>query len=160
MNHNWLRVLVLIAAVAPAAQARVEGGGATLAALPPAPSYSTPAMSFADQIGAVIAMRTTMVDRAAPQPTADCKDPGAVQRRLAALADLDAFTRTTINGLIDAAPTNELKTATSEQLIPVLLHHRGEMTATLLNLMELPLVREKSALSAAVGRLVDQAARP
>ncbi len=161
MTHNWLKALVLVAAIAPAALARVDGGGpTTLAVLSPSVTKTTPVPTIADQIGAIIAMRTAMVDRTAPQPAADCKDPGAVTRRLAALAELDTFTRMTIKGLIDAAPTNEFRTAVGEQMIPVLLQHRAEMTATLENLMELPLVREKSTLSAAVEQLADQAARP
>lgn len=161
MTHTWLKALVLIATIAPAAQARVDGNGpTTLAALSPSGAKTAPVLTIADQIGAIIAMRAAMVDRTAPQPAADCKDPGAVTRRLTALAELDDFTRMTINGLIDAAPTNEFRTAVGEQMIPVLLQHRQDMTATLEDLMELPLVREKSTLSAAVVRLADQATRP
>lgn len=162
MTHKWLGVFLMIAAIAPAAQARVGANEATFAAIAPAtlPKAAPTAQGFADRVASIIEMRTMMMDRASPQPAADCADPQAVERRLAAIAELDAFTRTTIDGLIDAAPSSDLKTATSEELTPVLVNHRQQMTAALRSLMELPLVRAKDALAAEVGRLADQAARP
>ena len=146
---QWFKALVLICALAPAAHARVGGGESTLAAISPVTAPQADAPSFADKIGAIIEMRTMMVNRVAPQPAADCTDPQAIARRLSALKELDLFTRMTINGLIDAAPSSELKSEASEDLTPLLLRHRQDMTAALYNLMELPLVREKSTPEAA-----------
>jgi hypothetical protein len=152
---------LLISTIAPAAQARVDAGDTPFAAGAPAiPDALSATPRLADQISSIIEMRTMMMDRAAPQPGTDCADPQAIARRLAAIAEMDAFTRTTINGLIDAAPSSDLKTATSEELAPVLVNHRRQMSAALRSLMELPLVREKGALAAKIGRLADQAARP
>jgi len=165
VKHHWFKAFVLVCLATSPAFARGDVGERTLAAIAPMNAPQADAPTFADRIGAIIGMRTQMVDRLAPQPTAECSDPQVVARRVAALEELDSFARITINGLIDAAPTSELKTETSEQLTPVLLRHRQDLTAALYNLMELPLVREKGTPAAAkvadeVVRLADQAARP
>ena len=159
VNYKSLAVCFMIVAAAPAAQAGIGADETRSAAFAPAPKTVT-AHGFADRIASIIEMRTVMMDRAAPQPADDCADPRAVEQRLAAIAELDAFARTTINGLIDAAPSSDLKAAASEELSPVLVNHRSQVTAALNSLMELPLVRAKKTLAAEVGRLADQAARP
>lgn len=116
--------------------------------------------TLADQIDSMIAMRTAMMDRTAPQPDVGCLDPQQVTRRLDALAELDSFTRSTVAGLIEAAPSSELKAETAEELSPVMTHHRAEMSTALIGLMNVSVVREKPALAADVARLAQQAARP
>ncbi len=156
-----LFALVLFVLTAVPALARVDGNETALAALAPSSIQSNPdAPRLGAKIGMILDMRAKMTDRMAPQPQADCKDPQAITKRLAALEALDAFVRTTVNGLIDAAPSSDLKAAASEDLAPVLIRHRQDMGATLMDLMELPLVREKSGLSKEIVRLAEQAARP
>jgi hypothetical protein len=154
------RVLFLLFVITPAAQARVDSSMTIIASIPPASANDTAAPTLADKIGDILDMRAQMTDRMAPQPTADCEDPKVVARRLAALESLDAFVRMTVNGLIDAAPNSELKASASEDLAPVLIRHRQDMSANLMDLIELPLVREMSGLSKDVVRLTEQAARP
>ncbi len=157
-----LRTILLLIAVAPAAQARVDANETALAALAPSviSRSAVVASQLADQVNAVLVMRAQMTDRAAPQPAVGCTNPNEIARRLEALKALDAFTRVTINGLIDAAPSSELKAAASEDLTPLLIRHRQELSATLLDLLELPLVRGTESLAADIVRLADQAARP
>ena len=93
-----------------------------------------------------------MMNRTAPQPALDCRNPNDVTRRLAALKELDVFARTTVAGLIDAAPSGDVKAVTSETLTPVLMNHKAEMTAALDDLMKLPLLRTQKALAADVAR--------
>ena len=161
MNHGWFKALLLAAVMASPAHARVDSGAASFAAVTPMANINANAApQISDQINSIIEMRTLMMDRAAPQPTTDCTDPKMVLRRVAALRDLDTFARMTINGLIDAAPSSDLKAATSDELAPVLIHHRQVVTASLRTLLDLPLVRAKSDLAADVGRLAAEAARP
>lgn len=165
MKYQWFKAFLLLCLTAAPAYARGDGSERTFAAIPPVTAPQADAPTFADRIGTIIGMRTQMVDRLAPQPTADCTDPQIVARRVAALKELDSFARMTINGLIDAAPSSELKAEASEELTPVLLRHRQDMTSALYDLMELPLVREKGTPAAKtvaeeVVRLADQAARP
>jgi hypothetical protein len=158
-----LNVLLTVTLLSAPAIARTGGDERSYksAALPRAGvDQEHAAPSLADQIGVLIEKRTALVDRMAPQPAVDCKDPTQVTRRLAALTELDTFARATIAGLIDAAPSNELKSITSEKLVLVLVQHRTEMNTAVANLMELPLVRERRDLSEGVARLADQAARP
>jgi len=157
-----LFALLALMTVALPAQARVDGSERAMAAIAPASLSNTAseAPGLGNRIGAILEMRAHMTDRMAPQPKADCTDPQEIARRIEALKALDAFVRMTVNGLIDAAPSNELKAAASEDLAPVLIRHRQDMQANLLQLMELPLVREKAVLAGDVEQLAVQAARP
>ena len=160
MTHLFKSLVVLSLFAAPAFASSGDGSFKT-AALPTArPALEAPQVTLADQIGRLIEMRAAMVDSAVPQPTADCSNPADVTRRVAALRELDAFARTTVAGLIDAAPSNEVRAITSERLTPLLLRHRAEMNAALDDLMKLPLLRGEKALAADVARLAEQAARP
>lgn len=149
-------------AIAAPALARVNTDGTAVANIQPLTNSraATGARSFADQIDAVIEMRSMVMNRTEPQPAADCADPKAVTRRLAALEELDSFVRGTISGLINAAPSSELSAEASAELAPILFRHQQDMTESLSGLMELPLVRGKSFLAAYVVRLAEQAARP
>ncbi len=156
------KILILIGAFSSVAHARVTGNEPSLAALAPAAvgDASAAAWGLADQVSGMLGLRTRMTDQMAPQPDADCADLQAVARRLAALEAQDLFVRTTINGLIEAAPSLALKATTSEALSPILIRHREDLDAALMQLMGLPLVRETGTLAADVVRLADQAARP
>jgi len=141
--YRWLKALVLVTIATSSAHAGVGGGDTTVAAIA-SPRAGIPATSnFADRIDTLIAGRWAIMDQVAPQPAANSHDPKAVARRLAALQDLDAFARMTIDGLIAAAPSSELRILTSEELTPVLLVHQEEITAALVELMALPLVQEQ-----------------
>ena len=166
MPQVSLRLLALVALFAAtpfAERAFASSGDASFrtASLPLSPVLQAQApVTLADQIGRLIEMRSAMMNRTAPQPALDCRNPNDVTRRLAALKELDVFARTTVAGLIDAAPSGDVKAVTSETLTPVLMNHKAEMTAALDDLMKLPLLRTQKALAADVARLAEQAARP
>jgi len=101
------------------------------------------APDLAARIDAMITGRVAMMNQTAPLPRADGADPKAVARRLAALRELDTFARTTINGLIDAAPGRALKDAMAEELAPVLMLYEEDMATHLVNLLNLPVVQEQ-----------------
>lgn len=142
MNGRWLKVLMVVGALTAASQAFARGGETSVASISPsAPIAQVPA--FAERIVMLIDQRSQMVDQIAPQPAANSTDPAAVARRLAALQELDAFVRVTVDGLINAAPSAALKAATEDELAPVMLVHQDEVAIALVELLELPLVNEK-----------------
>lgn len=147
-----LSVLVVLALVSGSALARSDEH----AALSQSP-ISTQRPTVADRIGLAIEARTVLADRTAPNPAFDCKDASQVERRVAALQELDAFIRSTATGLVNAAPTLELRALMDERLAPVVSQHRAHMAAALAALRDLPLVRERPALSADVARLTEKA---
>lgn len=149
-----LQALVLLGLLSGGALARPDQS----ASLRPEPATSAN-LAIADQIGLVIQARMMHVDHAAPTPGVDCRDASLVEKRVAALAELDAFTRITVSGLVNAAPSLELRAMMDERLAPVINQHRSDMAAALAALRELPLVREKPALSADVARLTEKAAQ-
>ncbi len=155
--------LTLLGAVFAQAPAFARQDSNVIAKAAPMPQLGQSAVdgyALADQIESLIAMRAAMMERTAPQPATNCKDEGEVARRLTALAELDGFARSTVAGLIDAAPSLELRAMTEEKLMLVMLEHRAGMRTAYGNLLDLPVVREKGALAADIARLAEQAARP
>lgn len=140
-------IALALAVVCSASQpglARTETAGPSLAvtaSLQPTQVEAAGGYSLSGQISALIAQRLAVVNEVTPQPAADCTDPAAVARRLAALREFDTYVRLTVDGLINAAPGAELRRAMGEEFAAVLELHEDTVTAALVDLLEMPLVR-------------------
>jgi hypothetical protein len=149
VKHHWCKALLLAALLSPPpAFARTQDSRVTLVAPATfkAPAQDATESSFLqDQVARMIQTRFEMLDRLAPQPLSDCADRSQITRRLDALQELDTFTRTTIDGLINAAPTYEMRLKADENLAPVLAQHEEIIAAALKRLHNLSLVQSESA---------------
>jgi len=140
--RRCLAAILLLGVVSEPAQSRGSAHDAGVYALR-APEAASVAhrLSLQDQIATLLDGRRSAIDRFAPLPAVSVTDPAQVSRRLAALQDLNAFAQTTISGLIDAAPTLELRRQLSEKLTPVLARHEAAVAEALLAMLDLPLVQ-------------------
>jgi len=137
------RAFLVFAALAGSAHAGVSTDVKTAALTQTEVAVTSTAPDLAERVDTLITRRAAMMNQIAPQPAAGSADPKAIARRLAALRELDTFARTTINGLIDAAPSRALKDAMADELAPVLMLHEEDMATHLVNLLNLPLVQDQ-----------------
>lgn len=104
---------------APASLAAVRGDMSPTA-MPQAQDSTAPAFALADQIDAMLTMRFTAAD------SVESRDA-----RRQALEALDQFAKITVEGLIEASPSGEMRTVMDERLRPVLVRHQHNIAAAL-----------------------------
>lgn len=88
--------------------------------MPQAQDSTAPAFALADQIDAMLTMRFTAAD------SVESRDA-----RRQALEALDQFAKITVEGLIEASPSGEMRTVMDERLRPVLVRHQHNIAAAL-----------------------------
>ena len=141
MYRRWLAVILLMGVASEPAFSRGSAYEPGLfAARTPEAATADRGVALQDQISDLLQSRRSAVDRLTPLPAANDSDPEQISRRLAALQDLNAFAQATISGLIEAAPTLELRRQLGDRLMPVLVHHEREVAEALLAMLDLPLV--------------------
>lgn len=142
MYRRWLAVVLLMGTATEPAYARGSAHEAGLLALrAPEPASAEHGFSLQDQISGLLEMRRSAIDQLAPLPPANAASPEQISRRLAALQDLNAFAQATVSGLIEAAPTIELRRQLGDKLMPILDDHEREVAEALVAMLDLPLVR-------------------
>ena len=142
MYCRWLTVILLMGVVAEPSYARGSAHEAgILASRTPEAASTEHGFSLQDQISGLLEKRRSAIDQLTPLPSANEANPEQISRRLAALQDLNAFAQATVSGLIEAAPTIELRRQLGDKLIPILVEHEREVAEALVAMLDLPLVR-------------------
>ena len=96
--------------------------------------------SLPRQVVALLTARFAAMNAVTPQPLPDATDAKSIARRLEALQELSAFGKETVNGLIQAAPSDEMRAYLEERLTPALAAHQQRISANLEALLNHPLV--------------------
>lgn len=134
MNKASFRCALVVLACLPGhAWAR---GDAVAAISRSAVQAAAPAPSLADQIDALLAARFAAANMT---PVAD---------RRAALEDLRQFAQVTVEGLIGAAPSSEVRSLMDARLRPILARHQTNIAAALSTLDGRPPIQVRSPASA------------
>jgi hypothetical protein len=127
----------LLCLPAAAGWARGDAGAAVAARGAEAPA---PAAGLADQIDALLSARFLAAGNA---PSADA--------RRDALNELDHFAVATVEGLIEASPSSEMRTLMDARLRPILARHQDNIAAALTALGAQPSAHNRYASPAADG---------
>ena len=119
-------VLAAVLLTVPAVSAWARGDAAVSVSRAPQ-EVPAPASALADQIDALLADRFAAADAMASRDA-----------RRQALQTLNQFAKLTVEGLIEASPSGEVRALMDARLRPVLARHQGNIAAALAALGERP----------------------